>query len=123
MLFDFFNLMILFLGFDFNYVVTGHLGLPAKRSDVLLAKQFITDMTTFVDQSFTLFNNLTAYYQVYGTNHWAVLHNWMGDMAFYCSENMRNKYAGIVAGVDVYAWTGCWTLRETYQLFYPASLL
>jgi glyoxylase-like metal-dependent hydrolase (beta-lactamase superfamily II) len=108
------------LKFDFKYLISGHLGRPASRKDVQLAKTYMGDMSDFVFQGFRLFNNITDYYKVFGgssPNHWAVLHNWMGDMAFYCARKMIDKYKNVIAGVDIYSWANCWVLREHYGLF------
>jgi len=71
------------------------------------------------------FNNITAYYAKFGgnntaaVNHWAVLHNWEGDMASHCAETLINKYQSTMAGIDVYSWSNCWVMRENLALFYP----
>jgi len=121
----FIGVMDSLLAFPFKYIIAGHLGRPATRRDTMLAKQYMLDMMTFNNEAYATFTNLTSYYTEFGqhkppaANHWAVLHNWMGDMAFYCAGKMIQKYAHQIAGVDVYSWSGCWVLREAMGLYLP----
>jgi glyoxylase-like metal-dependent hydrolase (beta-lactamase superfamily II) len=111
------------LSFPFTKMIGGHLGRYATRKDVLLAKGYLTDMQSFIQEGFKTFN-ISTYYAKFGQpegnkgpNTWAVLHNWMGDMAFDCSSKMIGKYKDIIAGIDIYTWVNCWLLRESVGLF------
>eukprot|EP01098_Paradermamoeba_levis_P003473 TRINITY_DN1577_c0_g5_i2.p1 TRINITY_DN1577_c0_g5~~TRINITY_DN1577_c0_g5_i2.p1 ORF type:complete len:396 (-),score=152.42 TRINITY_DN1577_c0_g5_i2:56-1243(-) len=109
------------LTFNFDYFISGHLGRIATRSDVTQAQQYLADLTTVIGQTYALFpfEKYYAAYQGPPVNWWALLHNWEGDMATECAGKMMDKYKGKLAGVDVYAWTHCWHLREAIDLFTP----
>jgi len=113
-----------FLQYPFQHFIPGHLGRTATRDDVILAKQYLTDMKSVITTGFGLFT-FDTYFPRYNTangyNWWALLHNWQGDMAFYCAEKIIDKYKNILAGVELYAWSHCWHYREHIDLYQPVT--
>jgi len=107
------------LSYNFEYLVSGHLGRWASRADTQQAKQYLADLGQIITETYALFP-FENYYKLFAgppTHWWGILHNWHGDMATECAKKTIAKYKGVLAGVDVYAWTHCWHLREAMDLF------
>ena len=101
-----------FLAYDFDVMVPGHHGSTAKRSDTLLAKQYVFDVFhtaagTLTSQDHSLAN---AAVKKYGReNSYPVARVVIDDQVKRCASAIVSRWAAKLDNVDVWAPSHCQT--------------
>lgn len=110
------------LKYKFETYVGGHLGRYGNRHDVVLQKQYVTD----------LYNNCAAAIngginasQVLGPvssmnpgNPWAQFKVYLKAAADQCAEKTNEKWLGRLAGVDIFGWENAFKMVEVLRIDY-----
>jgi hypothetical protein len=105
------------MDYDWNTLVSGHLGRLGTRADGDLQRQYLRDLDTSVRQAI---NGLdpTPFFQEYGAsgNAWAIFKTYLAAAADQAAGPVVDKYLGVLGGADVYTVDNAFALLESRRI-------
>jgi glyoxylase-like metal-dependent hydrolase (beta-lactamase superfamily II) len=101
------------LAYDFDVLVGGHLSFPGTRSDVLLTKQYTTDVYETIKRIHDGTDQMKVVSRAvakYGPdNKMALFRSLLDPMVQQCAKEIVGRWSDKLASVDVYAASHCHT--------------
>jgi glyoxylase-like metal-dependent hydrolase (beta-lactamase superfamily II) len=108
----------LILKFDFDALVSGHLGRLGNRQDVVVGKEYINDIKNFVEAAYldqnTLFSAVNAINGVQGPGFasrtvatWAEFSGFFDFSVKECADKLDAKWLGVLGGAETFDFSNC----------------
>jgi glyoxylase-like metal-dependent hydrolase (beta-lactamase superfamily II) len=106
------------LNFDFDTLVTGHLGRLGNRQDVTVAKEYIDDIKNFVEEAYldqtTLFSAIGAIdgkqgggFSFQPVAKWALFSGFFDFSVKRCADKLDAKWLGRLGGAESFNFSNC----------------
>jgi glyoxylase-like metal-dependent hydrolase (beta-lactamase superfamily II) len=119
------------LEYDFKYFVGGHLTRSGDRNDVLVGKEYVTDLKNNCQRALLLSafpanatNPVSAgeitppIYAANPGNLWSVFKGYLDDLAMYCANVTNQKWLGVLGAADVYGFENAYIMVESLRIDY-----
>lgn len=108
----------LILKYDFDTLVTGHVNRLGTRQDVVLGKQYINDIKSYVEAAYedanTLYSAVNAINGVQGAGFASqTVAKWAEFSAFFdfqvkeCADKLDAKWLGVLGGAETFDFSNC----------------
>jgi glyoxylase-like metal-dependent hydrolase (beta-lactamase superfamily II) len=119
------------LEYDFSHLVAGHLTRSGTREDVLVGKEYVTDLKNNCERALLLSalppnatNPVSAaallppVVAANPSNLWAAYKTYIDDLATYCANVTNEKWLGVIGAADVYGFENALVMVESLRIDY-----
>ncbi|KAJ7051859.1 beta-lactamase-like protein [Mycena amicta] len=110
------------LTFDFDVFVAGHVGRLGTKKDVLLSKKYIQDLhascASAINGGFDVSTALGPTIAANPGNAWAEFKAYFRVAAQLCADNSTERWLGVLAAVDVFAFENAYRMVEALRVEY-----
>lgn len=108
------------LSYKFDHYIGGHLTRHGTRDDVETQKEYIWDIVKAAGKANVSMNPNAAFTEAgkrggHG-NPWAFIQVLFDDVARQCAEEVEQKWAGRLGGVDIFTIDHCWRVSEHQRI-------
>jgi glyoxylase-like metal-dependent hydrolase (beta-lactamase superfamily II) len=103
------------LSYQWQHLISGHLGRLGTRDDVTLHQQYIADISENARRALATVDP-TRYFQKYGANAWAAVKGYLDEVANTAAAPVIEKYTGVLAAADVFTEHSTFWLMESIRL-------
>lgn len=107
------------LQYDFDTLVSGHVGRLGTRADVELQKAFLQDLQAAALaglQSVQVANVVQGMKPEDATNPWAIFDGYLDQVVQHCVDQMAPQWADKLAAFDVFIYTQCATMEQSLRI-------
>ncbi|MCH8282145.1 MAG: MBL fold metallo-hydrolase, partial [Chloroflexi bacterium] len=104
------------LAYDFDVMVSGHLGRLATREDVETQKEYVLDMQANAAQALQTVDFMTIAGATGFENPWLLFDTYLGAVAKECADLTVSKWGGRLGAVDVFSESHCKQLMNSLRL-------
>ena len=104
------------LSFDFETLVSGHLGRRGTREDVETQKEYIYDMRANAAMALQTVDFMAIAEQTGWANSWLLFDTYLNAVAQTCTDSTVAKWGGKLGAVDIFTWDHCWILAEALRI-------
>ena len=100
--------------YDFDTIVAGHLTRLGTRNDVIIQKEFVSDLekAAATANQEVLFSKIASQVGRFD-NPWAIFSKYIDSINQNCVKNMLPKWENRIAGAQLFMSTHCFTMSES----------
>lgn len=104
------------LSFDFETLVSGHLGRRGSRQDVETQKEYIYDVRANAAAALQTVDFMAVAEKTGFGNTWLLFDTYLNEVSQACTDSTIAKWGGVLGGADVFTWGHCWKMAETLRV-------
>lgn len=111
------------LEYDFDHYIGGHLSRTGVRGDVVVQREYLTDLMENCREAIT--NSTALINEIVGAtvagnpgNGWATFKTYLGYTANACANKTSEKWVGRLGAADVFAYENAYKMIEVLRLDY-----
>lgn len=111
------------LEYDFDHYIGGHLSRTGVRGDVVVQREYLTDLMENCREAIT--NSTALINEIVGAtvagnpgNGWATFKTYLGYTANACANKTSEKWVGRLGAADVFAYENAYKMVEVLRLDY-----
>jgi glyoxylase-like metal-dependent hydrolase (beta-lactamase superfamily II) len=100
--------------YDFDTIVAGHLNRLGTRSDVIIQKEFVSDLekAAATANQEVLFSNIASQVGNFD-NPWLIFSTYIDAINKQCEDEMLPKWQSRLGGAEIFMSTHCFTMSES----------
>ncbi|MCJ8314150.1 MAG: MBL fold metallo-hydrolase [Saccharospirillaceae bacterium] len=104
------------LAYDFDTLISGHIGRRGSRADVVMQKQYIMDIQTNAVTSLKTvdFNAIAG--EIGFANPWLLFNTYLDALADKCTKLTEDKWVTKLGGVDIFTFSHCEKVIESLRI-------
>lgn len=104
------------LSFDFDTLVSGHLGRLGTREDVETQKEYVLDMQANAVKALQTVDFMAIAEKVGFANPWLLFSTYLNDVSGTCADLTQAKWVDRLGGVDIFTESHCFQLIENLRV-------
>ena len=104
------------LSYDFDTLVSGHLGRTATREDVETQKEYVLDMQSNAAKALQTVDFMTIAQQTGFENPWLMFGTYLGAVEEECADLTLEKWGELLGGADLFTASHCARLLESLRI-------
>ena len=104
------------LSYDFDTLVSGHLGRLGTREDVEVQKEYVLDMQDNAAQALQTVDFFAVAQEVGFENPWLLFDTYLDAVTQECTDLTLQKWTSRLAGADVFTFSHCFKLIESLRI-------
>lgn len=104
------------LSFDFETLVSGHLGRRGSRQDVETQKEYILDVRANAATALQTVDFMAVAERTGWGNSWLLFDTYLNEVAQSCTDTTVAKWGGVLGAADVFTWGHCWKMAEMLRV-------
>ncbi len=104
------------LAYDFETMVSGHLGRTATREDVETQKEYILDIQDNAAQANKSVDFMAIAAQTGFENPWLLIGTFIDEVTAECTRLTEAKWVGKLGGADLFTKSHCDTMTEALRI-------
>ena len=101
------------LSYDFDTLISGHLGRTATRKDVETQKEYVLDMQANAAKALQTVDFMAIAQQTGFENPWLLFGTYLGAVEEECADLTLEKWDGLLGGADLFTASHCARLLES----------
>ena len=104
------------LSYDFDTLISGHLGRLGTREDVEIQKEYILDIQANAAKALQTVDFFAIAQEVGFENSWLLFDTYLDAVSEECTKLTEQKWKGKLAAVDVFTFSHCEKLVESLRI-------
>lgn len=104
------------LAYDFEVFIGGHVDRAGTRSDVILAREFITDLRNTCESALSEVDFAVVARSVGGDDPWRTYNAYQDQVVDVATRSMKSRWASRLRGSDTYLSDACWAMVEAISI-------
>ena len=104
------------LSFDFETLVSGHLGRRGSRQDVETQKEYIYDIRANAAAALQTIDFMAVAEKTGWANSWLLFDTYLNEVSQTCADSIVVKWSEVLGAVDIFTWDHCWKMAEMLRV-------
>jgi glyoxylase-like metal-dependent hydrolase (beta-lactamase superfamily II) len=104
------------LSFDFDTLVSGHLGRLGTREDVEIQQEYILDIQANAIQALQTVDFFAIAQETGFANSWLLFDTYLDAVSQECADLTLDKWLGQLGGADIWTFQQCYVVAESLRI-------
>lgn len=104
------------LSYDFDILISGHLGRFGTREDVQRQQEYILDIQANAIQALQTVDFFAVAQETGFENSWLLFDTYLDAVAEECADLTLNKWLGQLGGADIWTFQHCFVVTESIRI-------